>query len=213
MALLKDHAEDLPALLELGHIVGVNLHHVVVALLLGLENGQGLIGIAGRNDAIGDLRLQIGGGGGIADIGQGGPVAIGAKPVSTPGPNVGAGHRGQLLVRLHKIDLLLHLAERQTHGGAGGRDMLEGGSSGQTSGFPQLLHQLPAVECIHKVNVAGAAIQYSDREFTAVCHIELGRLLVGVAAILQFQFFHVPKPPQLCLLMMMSSVSPLERSI
>ena len=59
-----------------GHVVFVYLHHVVIALALGLEDSQGLVGIAGGDNTVGDLMLNKPGGGGVADIGEGGPVAI-----------------------------------------------------------------------------------------------------------------------------------------
>ncbi len=69
VSLLKDDAEDMAALDGSGGVIGVDLHHVVVALFLGLENFERLVGVAGSNDAVGDLIFQILGGSGIADVG------------------------------------------------------------------------------------------------------------------------------------------------
>ena len=199
MALLKDYTKDFSPLLKLGNIIGVNLHHIVVALFLGLEDGQRLLGITGGNDAVRNLSLQIGGGGSITHIRERGPVAIGAEAISAPGPNVSASNRSQFLIRFYEIDLLLHIAERQAHSGAGGRNMLKRGGGRQAGGLLQLLDQLPAVQGVHKVDIARASVQDRNRQITSIRHIEFGRLLVGVAAILQFQFFHVPKTSSIVL--------------
>ena len=68
--------------------------------------------------------------------------------------------------------------------------MLERRGGGQAGGLLQLTHQLPAVEGIHKIDVTRTAIQHGDRQFAAIRHIKAGRLLIGIAAIFQFQFFH-----------------------
>ena len=36
---------------------------------------------------------------------------------------------------------------------------------GQSGSFFQLLDELPAVECIQKINVSGTSVQYFDRQF------------------------------------------------
>ena len=91
-ALLEGDAEDVLVLLGSGDVVRVDFNHIVVALLLGFEDLQGLVGIAGGNDAVGDLILEVLRSGGIAHIGQGRPVAVRAQPVGTPGPDIGAGN-------------------------------------------------------------------------------------------------------------------------
>ena len=89
--LLKGHAIDSPALQRIGGIIGVNLNHIIVALFLGFENRKGLVRIAGSDDAVGHLGLEIGGGGSVAHVRQRRPVAIGAQTIRAPGTNIRAG--------------------------------------------------------------------------------------------------------------------------
>ena len=62
---------------------------LLIALLLGFQYLQGFVGVAGGDDAVGHLIFQIPGSGGVAHIGEGRPVPVGAQPVRTPGPDVG----------------------------------------------------------------------------------------------------------------------------
>ncbi len=58
-----------------------------------LQDGQGFVGVTGGDDAVRDLQLgQEPGGVGVTDVGERGPVSIGAQPVSTTGPDIGAGN-------------------------------------------------------------------------------------------------------------------------
>ena len=67
-ALLKGDAEDVFVLDGLGDVGGVDLNHIVAALALGAQDLQGLVGVAGRDDAVGDLQGQIAGGLLVTDI-------------------------------------------------------------------------------------------------------------------------------------------------
>ena len=68
--------------------------------------------------------------------------------------------------------------------------MLKRSGAGHAGGFLQLLHQLPGIQCVQEVDVAGAAVENGDGQVAAVVHVDLGRLLIGVAAVFQFKFFH-----------------------
>ncbi len=82
---------------------------------------------------------------------------------------------------------MIHLAQDVVQGiaqgGAGGRDMFKGGRGNHAGILFELFHQLPAVEGIQKVDIAGLAVQYVNRQIAAVRHKDPGRLLVGVAAV------------------------------
>ena len=95
-ALLKGDAVHLLVFHRGGLVVGVNGHHIVVALFLAGQNGQSLRLITGGNDAVRDLMLDELCGGHIADIGEGDPVAKGGHTVSTAGTGVSAGQRVQI---------------------------------------------------------------------------------------------------------------------
>ena len=61
--------------------------------------------------------------------------------------------------------------------------MLEGGSAGHTGSCLQFLDQLPGVQRIHKVDVAGTAIQDLKGQIAAAEQIQVRRLLVGITTI------------------------------
>ncbi|CAN4039645.1 acetyl-CoA carboxylase, carboxyltransferase subunit beta, partial [Dysosmobacter welbionis] len=82
--LLEGDAERVLVLLGGGDVVRVDLHDVVIALLLGFQYLQGFVGVAGGDDAVGHLIFHIPGGGGVAHVGEGRPVPVGAQPVRTP---------------------------------------------------------------------------------------------------------------------------------
>ena len=57
--LLEGDAEDVLVLLGGGGVIRVDLDHVVAALFLAFQNLQGLGGVAGGDDAVGDLGLEV----------------------------------------------------------------------------------------------------------------------------------------------------------
>ena len=193
-ALLEGDAEHLLALDGLGPVGEVDVHDVVVALLLGLEDLQGLGLVAGGDDAVAHLMLDDLGGGHVAHIRQSDPVAEAAHPVSAAGPGIGAGQGAQLHIRGNVVHLAQHIVQGQAQGGAGGGDMLEGSGGADAGGLFQFPHQLDAVESVQEVDIAGLAVQHGHGQVAAVRHKDPGRLLVGVAAIFQCQFVHIPIP-------------------
>ena len=72
--------------------------------------------------------------------------------------------------------------------------MLERRRGGQMQRRFQLPHQLPCVECVEKVDVPRASVEYLHGQRAAVLHEDAGRLLVGVAAVLKRKFRHVNLP-------------------
>ena len=192
-SLLEGDAEDLLRLLLGGNVVGVDGHHVVAALALGFQDSQCFLCVAGGDDAVGDLPGDELRGGHVAHVGQGDPVAEGAHPVGASCPGVGAGEGAvvQLGNVVHEARLFQVLRQHLSHGGGGGGDVLEGRHGDHARGFLQFLHKLPGVEGVQKIDVAGAAVQDGEGQLGAVCHVDLCGLLVGVAAVFQFKFFHV----------------------
>ena len=156
-ALLKGDAEHILVLHRGGDIVGVDLHHIVAALTLLLQDLQGLVGIAGGDDAVGHLPLQQQSGFLVAHIGQGSPVAIGGHPVRATGSGIGRGQGGKLQV-VHKVDLLQGVGKGHIHSGAGRADVLKRGRGRQAGGGFQLFHQLPAVQGVQEVDIPGLAV-------------------------------------------------------
>ena len=94
-ALFEGDAVDLLALYRGRDVGGVDLDDIVIAALLGLQKGQGLLGVARGDAAVGHLPLDQPGRVLVADVGQGDEVAEGGHPVSASGPGVGAGQGGE----------------------------------------------------------------------------------------------------------------------
>ena len=193
-ALLEGDAEDVLGLHGSGHVGRVDLHDVVLAGLLGLEDLERLVGVGGGDDAVGHLALEVAGHVGVAGVGQGHPVAVGAQAVGAAGADVGAGDGGELAGLVDEVHLAVGLREGLAHGGAGGGDVLEGGGGGQAGGGLQLAHELPGVEGVEEVDVAGLAVEHGEGQVGAVPHENLRRLLVGVAAVLEFELVHGSPP-------------------
>ena len=107
-SLLEGNAEDVLLFLRGGNVGGVDLYDVVLAALFRLQDGERLLTERGGNDAVGDFALEILGGGGVALVGECGPVAVGAEAVRTAGADVGAGDGRKGLVRLNKVNPLVH---------------------------------------------------------------------------------------------------------
>ena len=186
-ALLKRDTVYILALHRSRLIVRVDLHHIVVALTLRLEDFQRFVGITGGDDAVGYLAGQQRRGFFVADVGQRRPVAIGGHAVCTACACISARNRGQFQV-VHKIDLLFHIAQRQANRRSRRADMLKGSRCRKAGGLFQLLDQLPAIERIQEIDIAGFAVEDLDRQFAAVLHKNAGRLLIRVAPIFQQEF-------------------------
>ena len=190
VTLLEGDAEDV---LQLGfgrHVIGIDLHHVVGALALGLQNLQRLVGVARRDDAVGHLTRQIAGHIGVAHVGQRRPVAVGAQAVGTAGANVGAGDGGKLALLFHEVHGAVGLGEGMAHSGPSRGHVLEGSGRRQPRGLLQFLHELPGVEGVEEVDEAGLAVQHLNGQIAAVLHEDARRLLIRIAAVLEFQFVH-----------------------
>ena len=68
----------------------------------------------------------------------------------------------ELRGRVDEVDLLVHIAQRHAHGRTGGGHVLEAGSGGQAGGGLELLDELPGVEGVEQVDVAGLAVEDSE---------------------------------------------------
>ena len=190
-ALLERDAEDVLLLLRGGNVGGIHLHDVVLAALFRLQDGKRLLAERGGDDAVGDLAFQIFRRRGVALVGERRPVTIGAEAVRAAGADVGAGDGRKGLVRLNKVNLLVHLVERQAERRSRGRDVLEARRGGQARGLLKLAHELEGVEGIEQIDVARLAVQHGERQVAAVFHKDARRLLVGVAAIFEFELVHI----------------------
>jgi len=190
--LLKGDAEHVLVLQGGGDVGGVDLHDVVGALFLGFEDFERRRGVARRDDAVRDLVLEIEGGGLVARVGEGRPVAVGAQAVGAPGPDIGAGDGGERRVFVHEVQGLFQLRKRRPHGGARRGDVLEGRGGGQARGLFELPHQLPGIEGVHEIDIAGPPVQNLHGQLAPVVDKNAGRFLIGVAAVFEFKPIHAP---------------------
>ena len=188
-ALLERDAEHVFLLDGRGLVGRVDGDDVVAALALGFQDRQRRVGIARRDHAVGHFVLDQLRGGLVAFVRQRDPVAEAGHPVGAARAGVGARQRGQLEPVLDKIHFAQRIVQRQAQRRARGADVLERRGRGQAGGRAQLLHQLPRVQRVEKVDVAGLAVQHRDGQL-ALLHENARGLLVRVAAIFQFQFLH-----------------------
>ena len=72
--------------------------------------------------------------------------------------------------------------------------MLERSCCREAGGITELFDKLPGVQSIEEVDITGAAVEHGDRQLRAVFHIDSGGFLIRIAAILEFEFFHVLIP-------------------
>ena len=187
--LLEGDAEDLLALELCRLIGGIHLQDQVRALALRLEDLEGLWRIRRRNDAVGDLALEEGSRLGIALVGQGDEIAVGAHAVRAARADVSRGNRGKLYA-FDEVDFLEDGGEGNGDGSACRADVLERSGSRKTGGLAQLADELPAVHRVEQVDVARTAVEDGERQLSIVLHEDAGWLLVRVASVFEFQFFH-----------------------
>ena len=191
--LLKGDAEDLLAL-ELFRLIGrIHLQDQVRALALRFEDLECFRRICGCDDAVGDLALEEGSRLGIALIRKGDEVAVGAHAVGAARADVGRGDRGELYA-FDEVDFLEDGGEGNGDGSTGRADVLERSGSRKTGGFAQLADELPAVHRVEQVDVARAAVEDGERQLSLILHEDAGWLLVRVASVFEFQFFHFAIP-------------------
>ena len=190
--LLKGHAKHLLALGLGRHIVRIDAHDVIAPLFLALENFQRLGLIPRGDDAVRHLAGQQLCGGHVAHVRERHPVPERAHAVGAPGSGIGAGQRGVIQFRnvIHKAGLFEAVGKRDADRRGGRADVLEGGRGRETERFLQLLDKLPTVEGVKKIDVSGSAVENFNRQVAPVLHINAGGLLVGIATVFQFKFFH-----------------------
>ena len=190
-SLLEGNAEDVLLFLRGGNVGGVDLYDVVLAALFRLQDSERLLAERGGDDAVGDLAFQIFRRRGVALVGERRPVAVGAEAIRAAGADIGAGNGRKRRVRLDKIDLLVHLVERQAERRARGGNVLETRRSGKPRRLLQLAHELEGVESVEQVDVAGLTVQNGEGQVAAVFHKDARGLLVGVAAVFEFELVHI----------------------
>ena len=183
-ALLEGDAEDLFALNGSGTVGRVDLDDVVGAFALVFQNLDGFGRIVGCNHTVAHLALEQGGGGRVAGVGESHEVAIRRHAVGSAGTGIGASQRREFHLHVvDEIDFLQRVAQRQTYSGSGGRHMLERCCSGQAGGLFQLADQLPRVERVEQVDVAGTAVDNFNGQLS-LFHVYARGLLIGVASVL-----------------------------
>jgi len=188
--LLKGDAKHLLALDGLGHVVGVDFNHVVGATALCHQYLQSLGRIVRRNHAVAHLSLDEPSCSLVASVAQRAEITIGAHAVGTACTGVGRSQRSEFEINVvDEVYLLQRVAQRQANGCTRRTDVLKTGGSRHSRGCLELLDELPAVERIKKIDVAGTSVQHFYREL-AMLHVDAGGLLIRITSVLQSYFFH-----------------------
>ena len=191
-ALFEGDAEHLLALDGLGAVGRIDLDDVVRALPLLAKDLECLIGVGRCDDTVADLTLDEEGCGTVAGVGEGDEVAVGTHAVSTAGTSIGRGDRRELEVDIvDPVDLAQRVAEGESNGSTGRRDMLEGGGGRKSRSRLQLADKLPGIEGIEEIDVARTAAKHLDGQFATVGHEDARRFLVRVAPVFELKFSHV----------------------
>jgi len=80
--------------------------------------------------------------------------------------------------------------DRAGRAAAGRRDMFKTGRCRQTASRFQFTHQLPTIQRIEKIDIARSSVKHFERQFATLDPYPRG-LLVRIASVLQFEFFHL----------------------
>ena len=180
--LLEGNTEYLLVLQQLRLVVFINLNDVVGSFAFALQNGKSLFGITGCDNAVGNLACQHFGSLHVANIGQSNKVAIRAHAVSATSTCISICQRRQLQV-VYIINFFQSIAQRQAYCSTCRAYVLKGCCCRQTGCFLQFFYQLPAVKSIKEIDVAGAAVQYLNRQLAAIVHVNTCAALIRIAAI------------------------------
>ena len=158
VALLEADAENVALLDRLRHIVRVDLDDVIAALALGFEDCERLVRVARGDDAVRNLVREVARGVRVAHVGERRPVAVGAQAIRTARADVGARDRGQLVVSLDEVHLLLDIGQRFAERCARGGNVLKGRRGRHAGRLFERLDQLPRVECVAEIDIARLAV-------------------------------------------------------
>ena len=183
VALLKADAENIALLDRLRLVVRVDFDNVIAALALGFENFERLVGEVRGDDAVRDLVCEVGGGVGVAGVGQRRPVAVGAQTVCAACADVGAGNGREFLIGIDEVHLLFNIGQRLAERCAGRGNVLEGSRRRHSGCLFERTDELPRVESVAEIDITRLAVQNLDRQL-ALGHEDASRLLVRVAAVL-----------------------------
>lgn len=139
-------------------VVGVvDLEDEVFAAFLLREDVEGLGGVGGCDDAVGDFARDDLGGDGVDLVGEGDHVAEAGHTVCAAGAGVGLCEAG-VLESFNVVDhvhFAFLLVQRDPDGCPGGGDVLEACRRGEVESLAELFHQRPCVQRIEQVDEAG----------------------------------------------------------
>ena len=188
--LLEGDAEDLLALQRFGLVIRVNLDDAIIAVLLGFQDVEGCVGVAGGDDAVGNFALDYQCGALVANVGQRNEIAKRRHPVCATCADVCVGERREGDVQVVRpINLLLNVRQRKSNRSTCGRNVLERRCGGDAGRLFEFAHELPTVESVEEIDVAAPSVENLHGKF-ALRHIDAGGFLVGVATVFELVFLH-----------------------
>lgn len=188
ISLLREgHTIDLTVLNGTGIISRSGLENDELTTLLLLKDLKSGGSVAGRDDTIAHLLLEDEGSVLIDFVGNGGKITKGAHGIGIAGTEVGKSNGGELggSIGGNLVRGTLNIREGDGNGSSGRTDVLEGGGGGKAGGLAKLLHQLPGVGRIQKIDVTGNAIEDREGELAVQDGGDGRRLLLGVASVLE----------------------------
>ena len=158
-SLLECYAVNLFFLLFLRHIVRVNLYNIIVPIPFAFQNFKRSVSISRRNNAIRNLTLNQPCRCFVADIAQGNPVSKRRHSVRPSCTGIGKCQRRivQSFDVVHKAGFFQRVTHRRTDCRRSRADMLKRRSRRHPQCVLDFLHQLPAVERVQKIDIAGSA--------------------------------------------------------
>ena len=171
------------------NVVRVDLDDIVRAFTFRFEDSECFVCVTRCDHAVGYFASEHRSRFFVAYIGECNEVAVGRHAVCTTRTSVSRCERSELQV-IYIIDLFECIGKRKTYCRTCRADVFERSCRRKTCCFFQFFDELPAVERIKEVDVAGTTVENFDRKFCVVFHVDLRRALVRVATIFEHEFFH-----------------------
>ena len=184
-SLLKCNAENFLVLQRRRNVIRIDLDHIVIAFFLLFENFQSFFCIAGSDHAVRNFPFDQQSRIFVADIRQRDKITERRHTVRASGSGISTGDRGKVFPVhiIHPVDLCQCLCQRKSYRSSCRRYVFKRSCRRQTCGFFQISYQLPAIESIQEINIAGFSAEHLNGKVSSVCQVDPGRLLVGVAAV------------------------------
>ena len=187
-ALFKCDAVNILCFYRRRNIVFINFDYVVCTFAFAFEDFQSFVCVAWCDNAVGNFFSDNFCCCSIANIAESDKVTEGRHSVRTACSCISAGKRRKFKA-FYKVDFFECICKRFCYSCASWANVFEACCCRKTCCCFKFFYKLPAVESIHKVDVAWAAVENFDWKF-ALFHKDTGWFLVRVTAVFKFKFCH-----------------------